>query len=562
MFQGRPQRDPRVDNLSFDMAFKPETNRWESTRASFDLASMSTLRGLFFNTGRPDKKSDEMLSADFLNDLYPELEKSFQGPVSREFAEYIIERDMERKRLQKVMQSGPGGASQWILNTGAAFGASMVDPFEVGASMLAGAALGAGVKAFRAGRLAGLLTGSGANLSRAQQVQRAAAYNLAGSAAVEPLLFVGANRMHEERTIGDAMISTLASTVMGTALDMSFRIGGDVIRDFSSGRFGSNIKTKIGMAQVGREIDIDVPRQPLDLDQVILNQRINGVNKDIKGNSLSRGAVISDARGIRASGSFYSLSSSGRPNQFSREAGFSSGSTFMTNAAYFHSDPAMSLSGVQTGGKMSFVNALERADIGTSNLIDGDLPMRAQTSIVRSIMKEMGAKENQSFIQALNEIPVRDQNRFEELIKQQFDSAQIDGFISRSEGPDGPIETIALTNQSKIKTSEVYDIPDQPQFGSELQDKRIQEALGNPENQAFYDKDGQQRMEDIPNRPRKETERSIEEIGVDEATLQDFQNRKDLAPEVKRSLEELQAMRQLQEKQDSFIKSAIHCGGN
>ena len=553
-------RSQNLDNMAFDNAFQPETTRWESMRASYGIAAMSTLRGLFWNTGRPDRNSDQMLSANELNDFYPQLEKPFEGPVSREYAEYIIERDMERKRLQAIMQSGPGGASQWVLNTGAAFGASMVDPFEVGASMLGGGLLRMGVQAYRAGRVASLLSGTGANLTRTQQVQRAAAYNLAGSAAVEPMLFVGAKQMHEERTIGDAIVSTLASTIMGTALEMSFRVGGDVMRDFSNGQFGVKMKTKLGLATQGRDINLDAPRSPIDAQQIVLRQGAD--RPSIEVSNLERGSVLRDARGLTASGSFYGLTTSLQsPNARSRELGFSSGETFLSNASHFHSDPSLSLRGVNMDQKKTFLQGLERADISQARLVDADVPMGQQNPIVRAIMKEMGAKKNQTFRQALDDVPMRDQNRIEQMIEEQFRKGNLDGFVTRTDGPNGVSESVTVFNQDRISSQETYGIPTQDSF-LQLSQRQIRESLENPENQAFYDKQGQDTLNELPPIPRPDNQRPLNDVGVDEATIQEFSTREDLAPEVRESLREYESIKELQEKSDVLMKSAIHCGGN
>ena len=558
------QRHWELDNVAFDSAFQPQTTRWESMKASYGVASMSTLRGLFWNTGRPDKRGDEMISANLLNDYYPQLEKPFEGPVSREYAEYIIERDMERKRLQAVMQSGPGGASQWILNTGAAFGASMVDPFEVGAAMLGGGFLRMGVQAYRAGRIASLLSGTGANLSRAQQVQRAAMYNLAGSAAVEPLLFVGAKQMHEERTIGDALVSTLASTIMGTALEMSFRVGGDVMRDFSNGNFGTKMKTKMGLAVQGRDVNLDVPPRAIDTQTVPL--RRTGTPTDqpmINAADLETGVVNRGSAGPVAAGSFYGLTTSLQsPNARSRELGFSSGTNFMANATHIHSDPALSLSGLSADRKVSLLQGLERVDISEARLLDADVPMAQQAPIVRAIMKEMGAKKGQSFRQVLDEIPMKDQNRWEKRIEEQFREAGFDGFVSRTESPNGVGESVTIFNSDKIRSQETFDVPSPPEGLLQLDEKQMRYILDDPESQTFYDKQGQEIMGTMPNKPRPETQRPLNEVGVDDATIQQFSARDDLAPEVRKSLEEYNQMKELNENSDTLIKSAIHCGGN
>lgn len=557
-------RHRTIDDFKYETDIQPQVTRRQGIGAAFDLARMSTLSG-YIHSGRPDKRGEEMLDPEYLNDLYPHLERPFTESVSADYARHVINRDIKRKELMDLMNRAPNDVLQGTMELGAGFLASMIDPYEVGIGMATGFALQAGVTAVRAGRLANMLTARTRDLSMMQQVQRSAAYNVAGSAAIEPALFVGAKQEHEQRTLGDAMVSIAASAIVGTALEVGLANSGRLMRDITSGEFGANLKVKMGLATMGKDINLDMPARnlgrrenltvyPTSTPGVHLGNPTGG---PIRGDSLNIGSISSDGTNLRPSGSFYTITSGS--GESSRSVSFLSGDTPFSNAAHIWNDPTMALSGDNLGNVR-----LEQIDINSARVADIDAPISTMSPEIKDLVRReirKGFDENKSLKANLDQVPTTRLNRLERQLEAQLRGEGFDGVSFKNKQGEVTYDGVALFDQGKIKTTGLYTVaPEFLQAKQNLKANKIREALKNKENDYFDDPSMRQTLDEQPTAPRAEDD-VMPLPPVDEGRLDQIRNTINEKPELLPALNTYDTLRVEADALTSIVQRAQLCGG-
>lgn len=577
----RPRQEPSLHNVLRFERFQPRATRWESLKSSFyNTRERTMLGGIYNRLVAPSMDEGPMLSPERANEIYPEIEEPFVRPVSRDFAHFVASRQRQKHALDMVVAAGPQDTLQTILNFGAAMGASMIDPVEIGVT-----SIGAGL-IFKGLRSANLLQ----NATRRTELARAAMVNLAGASMVEPFLYRDARYFQETRTLEEAFTSVAASAIMGTFLDYS--IG----RIFSGPNPEAEISKALALSNLGKRYDSESFNSNLPAvkgysnditvrEMPIAGQRRIGFDGDFGPNPNNpRGpepspqggpqkrpdgkvninefrydyAPMSDGPSFKR---FYTVTSSSRGKIQGGRTPLMS--LLLDEGLQFSDNPRRAALFTDTDmNTNTSIGSLREVRINEGNFIDADVPYQNLSRSVRKLLDSLGqGRDDVSLADALRSVKLRDASKIEANLRRIMEEEGIDGFyFTENQGGDRS-NSLYLKDSSKFTEQKSYEVFKESPRAQKNKNQDIAEYMASERSDFYYSKEDTARYDDLSTEFKEEFDLAVPE-GVTEtrAEFDSLASRKDTPIEVKRAVEEAQMMQDELDSMPEILKSAFFCG--
>lgn len=199
-----------------------------------------------------DKNQDgPKLSPEQLNEMYPEVDKPFESPMTKSAAQYISDQAQERHRLQYMMEQGPHGIGLGIAKFAGGLVPSMLDPIFMAGTLATGGLFGAAAKAGYGLGVLGTERGAAALASHAIE-------GAVTMGAMEPINFADANAERDNYTLADSVANVGMGTVYGVGLGLLGKGLKGAWKYFRGSPEAEAIATKTAVAQAASDRKIDI----------------------------------------------------------------------------------------------------------------------------------------------------------------------------------------------------------------------------------------------------------------------------------------------------------------
>jgi hypothetical protein len=214
---------------SFDeyKALEPVRTAGEVIGMAFDQAMDDTAVMLWARRSATNELSQRgrKLTPEEANARFPGMMNPFREDTSEVLAEHLWTREQERQEIARKMSQGPGGMLETVGTFGAGLMAHLMDPIEIGASMLTGMGFGVAAQATAMGARLGASAAAGSRSARiGLHTMEAGSGNLLENMIHES--FIASQMMREgmdPATLGEAAINVGISTIAGTTLGVGIK---------------------------------------------------------------------------------------------------------------------------------------------------------------------------------------------------------------------------------------------------------------------------------------------------------------------------------------------------
>ena len=226
------------------------TSSSEATGAAFDLAVDETAMMIgqrLYSVNELENQTKQKLTPAQANERFPNMPVPFREDVNPYIAQLQYDKMEEKRRLEAKIQNGPDDAWTQTKTIGAGFVAHMMDPLEIGASMLTGWGVGNAI-----GR-----TAWGAQMALKSPTAFAAVESVAGNLIENTIQEVGIAEAQGKEGVDYDPVQGLAniaiSTFAGTGVSMGIKaaakgIGSTKIgQEFNAGV--SKVREKIRLTE-------------------------------------------------------------------------------------------------------------------------------------------------------------------------------------------------------------------------------------------------------------------------------------------------------------------------
>ena len=212
-----------------------------------------------------------IVSAEEARDRVTEAGYDIQIPdegIPEEALNMLMQVKRQERVRQDLLNRAPGGFVPGLLKFGTALGASMLDPVNVASAF---------IPVVGPGRYARMIENAGSAVARAGVRARVgAAEGLVGAAAVEPLVYSGAQELQLDYGMTDAMLNISLGTILGGGLHMGAGAVNDALEK------GVNWKQAQPQGEVPEKVASWSPQQRGEAARIAVAQAFTGRKVDLQ----------------------------------------------------------------------------------------------------------------------------------------------------------------------------------------------------------------------------------------------------------------------------------------
>lgn len=185
------------------------------------------LRDLYeYGTDRTGFLRDDYLTTEAATEQYGHLGLTFNRPVSRHYADILAEQKRQQLTREAVIAKGPQGIGAKAAQFAVGLGTSALDPINLASAF---------IPPLGAARLAAATGVTGVVGTRAIT---GAVGGFLGAAAIEPLVYAGAQARQDDYSLADSLLNLTFGTMLGSGLHVA---GGYVSDNFLSRKAASMV---------------------------------------------------------------------------------------------------------------------------------------------------------------------------------------------------------------------------------------------------------------------------------------------------------------------------------
>lgn len=485
----------------------PMFSRWDAAKAAFELSSKDTLGefyGMWNEVNKLKSTSEQMLTPQEANDLYPNMDQPFTRDIEKNVADYLAKQNLERRKLQARISSSPSDYLQTTINFASGLGAQMLDPAQLIGSALLG--YGAVKIATKIPGLAKVAAGAGAAGSTTQNVTRAVGTEFIGNVAFEPIVATGSAIAQQRYTMQDAMTSVVAGTIAGSAIDLGIRGAVKLFRDQNSGLMAD--KLQAAKSQLDNDLRVkvdDYERSNLpDLpEEAFLPETPKGMERVSDTSSLPGIREYKKLEGVVGSKLYGGSRNKVNPtrSKIMTQAIASDNFIELTDNPRYYADEIVNSK--NKSGSIGEYNLKQDLD-----LIDADVPYDMQSPAVKSFMEKTLGKKSGSLKQGLESVNLKNNEQVMNNLREVLNSEGKDGISFASLDRNGnKFNSAILSAQDKLELAKKFGIdPKKIKKNKKGKTDAIDYFTKGKDNKLFTTREDIELAESVPSKPQMDEE--------------------------------------------------------